>query len=149
MEQNPGALPSLSTAFPGNRDAEAVEPGDVPILPPGARTDADWAHVWQWASAVGERAAEVFVLTPMYLVGMVPIAEGEVGSAQVRVPDARRDLARWLSRHRLGQRDGYRGTVVVSPIPSQSFDRAVAWARAVALTLRLNGIEAEVETFQN
>ena len=146
---NPGALPSLSTAFPGKRDIEAVEPGEVPILPPGERTDADWATLWRWANDAGLRDAEAAVPTPMYIVGYDPIAEGEIGSAAVRVADARRGLARWLSRYGPGHKDGYAGTVVFSPVASQSYDRAVAWARAVTVVLRLNGIEAEVETFKN
>jgi hypothetical protein len=146
---NPGALPSLSTAFPGKRDAEAVEPGKVPILPPGNHTDSDWATLWEWANDAGLRDAEVAVPTPIYIVGFEPIADGEIGSAAVRVVDARRGLARWLSRHGPGQKDGFAGTVVFSPVVSQSYDRAVAWARAVALVLQLNGIEAEVEAFKD
>lgn len=146
---NPGTLPSLSTAHPGKRDAGAVEPGDVPILPPGSCTDSDWAQLWKWANDAGVRAAETLIPTPMYVVDYEPVAEGEVGTALVRVLDARKGIARWLSRHGSGESDGYGGSVVFSPIPSQSFDRAAAWARAVALTLRLNGIEAEVETFKN
>jgi hypothetical protein len=146
---NPGALPSLSTAFPGKRDADAVEPGEMPILPPGERTDADWATLWSWANDAGLRDAEAAVPTPMYIVGYEPIAEGEIGSAAVRVADARRGLARWLSRYGPGQKDGYSGTVVFSPIASQSHDRAVAWARAVTVVLRLNGIEAKIETFKD
>lgn len=146
---NRGALPSLSTAFPGKRDAEAVEPGEVPILPPGERTDADWATLWRWANDAGLRNAEAAVPTPMYIVGYEPIAEGEIGSAAVRVADARRGLARWLSRYGPGQKDGYAGTAVFSPVASQSYDRAVAWARAVTVVLRLNGIEAQVETFKD
>ena len=146
---NPGALPSLSTAHPGDRNADAVEPGDVPILPPGKRSDADWEQLWTWANQSGMRAADATVPTPMYLVDYEPIAEGEIGTALVRVADARRGLARWLSRHGPGESDGYGGTVVFSPVQSQSHDRAAAWARTVTLTLRLNGIEAEVETFKN
>jgi len=146
---NPGALPSLSTAFPGKRDAQAVEPGEVPVLPPGKRTDTDWATLWKWANEAGICDAEAAIPTPMYIVGYEPIAEGEIGSATVRVADARRGLARWLSRYGPGQKDGYGGTVVFSPVASQSYDRAVAWARAVTVVLRLNGIEAEVEAFKD
>lgn len=144
---NPGALPSLSTAFPGPRDAEAVEPGDPPILPPGPRTDANWSQLWDWAHAAGVQAGETHVPTPMFLPGIGPISEGECGTALVRVFDARRGMARWLKRQGLGDSDGYGGTVVFSPIPSQSLDRANAWARTVASVLRLNGIEADVQSF--
>lgn len=43
---NPDKLPSLSTAFPGDRNAEVLEPGDPPVLPPGTRTAADWTQLW-------------------------------------------------------------------------------------------------------
>lgn len=145
---NPGKLPSLSTAFPGKRDSVAIECGEVPILPPGARGDEDWARLWRWANDAGVRAADEVVPTPMYIVGYAPIAEGEIGIAQVRVSDARRGLARWLSRHGPGDSDGDGGTVLFSPIASQSVDRAMAWARGVALTLRLNGIDAKIESFK-
>lgn len=145
----PGALPSLSTAVPGAREAAAVEPGDVPILPPGERTDSDWAMLWRWSNEAGLRDANAAVPTPMYIVGHEPIAEGMVGSAVVRVADARRGLARWLARYGPGQKDPYAGTIVFSPMATDSYDRAVAWARGVTVILHLNGIDAQVETYKN
>lgn len=146
---NPGALPSLSTAYPGPRDMEAVEPGEPPILPPGARGDAEWTQLWAWANDAGVRAGESHIPTPMFLSGIAAIPEGECGTALVRVFDARRGLARWLKREGLGDSDGYGGVVAFSPIPSQSLDRANVWARTVASILRLNGIEAAVQSFDN
>lgn len=146
---NPGALPSLSTAYPGPRDMEAVEPGEPPILPTGARSDAEWSQLWAWANEAGVRAGESHVPTPMFLSGIAAIPEGECGTALVRVFDARRGLARWLKREALGDSDGYGGVVAFSPIPSQSLDRANVWARTVASILRLNGIEADVQSFDN
>lgn len=46
--------------------------------------------------------------------------------ALVRVRDARRGLARWLSRSDIGETDGYGGVIMFSPIASQSRDRAIA-----------------------
>lgn len=146
---NPGALPSLSTAYPGPRDAEAIEPGEPPILPPGARGDAEWSQLWGWATAAGVQAGESHVPTPMFLSGIAAISEGECGTALVRVFDARRGLARWLKREGLGDTDGYGGVVAFSPIPSQSIDRAKVWAQTVASILRLNGIEADVQSFDS
>jgi hypothetical protein len=37
--------------------------------------------------------------------------------------------------------------VVPSPIVSQSRERAIAWTREVIAILKLNGIDAEIETF--
>ncbi|MBV9884675.1 MAG: hypothetical protein JO276_16825 [Sphingomonadaceae bacterium] len=146
---NPGALPSLSTAYPGPRDAEAVEPGEPPILLPGARGDAEWSQLWEWANAAGVQSGESHVPTPMFLSGFGAISEGECGTALVRVFDARRGFARWLKREGIGDTDGYGGVVAFSPIPSQSIDRANAWARTVASILRLNGIEADVQSFDS
>jgi hypothetical protein len=82
----------------------------------------------------------------MFLSGIGAISEGECGTALVRVFNARRGLARWLKRQGLGESDGCGGTVVFSPIQNQSLDRANAWARTVALILKLNGIEADVQS---
>jgi hypothetical protein len=145
----PGGLPSLSSAVPGDRNAYVVDPGEPPILPPGPRTDESWAALWGWASAAGIRALEAVVPTPMYLVGFAPIPEGEMGSATIRVRDARRGLARWLAKSGIGETDGYGGTVVFDENPGTSLERAVAWARAVALVLKLNGIEAEITEYKS
>ncbi len=146
---NPGSLPSFSTAFPGRRDQEAIEPGDPPILLPGQRSEADWAALWQWANAAGLKAGADNVPTPMFLCGVGAISEGECGTALVRVLDARRGMARWLKRQGLGKSDGLGGAVVYSPIPTQSLDRANTWARTVVSILTLNGINADVQSFCN
>lgn len=127
---------------------QAIMP-EPPILPPGVRGDAEWSQLWAWANAEGVRAGESHVPTPMFLSGIGAIPEGECGTALVRVFDARRGFARWLKREGLGDTDGYGGVVTFSPIPSQSIDRANAWARTVASILRLNGIEADVQSFDN
>lgn len=143
----PGKLPSLSSAVPGDRNASVPEPMEPSILSPGARGDAEWALLWDWANAAGVKAATETVPTPMYLVDDEPVAEGMCGTASVRVRDGRRGLARWLNKHGPGGTDGYGGVVVFSPIPSQSLDRAKAWAREVIVTFKLNGIDVELETF--
>jgi hypothetical protein len=145
--KNPGELPSLSTAYPGDRNAEAVEPGEPTILLPGRRTDAAWKQLWDWANAAGVRAGETVVPTPMYIVGFEPVSEGECGNAAVRVPNAGTGLARWLVRHGPGKTDGCGGAVVFSPLATQSLDRATAWARAVRSILYLNDVVAKVETY--
>lgn len=144
---NPGKLPSLSTALPGDRNADAVEAGDPPILPPGARNDADWARLWEWANSAGIRAGQACVPTPLYIVGYEPISEGECGGALVRVADAQTGMARWLRQQGIGHTDGYGGAVISSPLATQSVDRATAWARAVTAVLRLNGITANFEKY--
>ena len=145
----PGELPALSTAVPGDRDADLPDPVEPPILPPGPQGDAEWAQLWAWANTSGVKAGTETVPTPMYLVDFGAIAEGECGTASVRVRDARRGLARWLNHHGPGETDSYGGVVVFSPISSQSRDRAIAWAREVIVTLKLNGIDAELESLDS
>jgi hypothetical protein len=145
----PDRLPSLSSAMPGDRDAELPDAVDPPILPPGCHDDAGWEQLWSWANAYGIEAANTCVPTPMYLVGGDVISEGECGTALVRVRDARRGLARWLNRSGTGETDGYGGVIMFSPVASQSRDRAIAWAKDVIVTLQLNGIAAELEIFDS
>jgi len=82
----------------------------------------------------------------MYIVDEAPISEGMCGLASIRVRDPRRGFARWLSNQWDGEVDGAGGVVMVSPTGSQSIDRAMAWAREVILVLKLNGVDAELET---
>ena len=143
----PGSLPSLSSAMPGDRDANLPEAIDPPILPPGVPGDTEWEQLWTWANAAGIEAADTCVPTPMYLVGGNVISEGECGSASVQVRDARRGFAEWLSRSGTGETDGYGDVIMFAPVANQSRDRAVAWAKDVIVTLKLNGIAADFETF--
>jgi len=143
----PGTLPSLSSALPGDRNADVLEAIDAPILPPGERGDIEWATLWRWANDAGIKKGNEAVPTPMYLCDFAPEPEGECGSAIVRVGDARRGLGRWLKKSRIGDTDTGSGIVVYSPIVSQSRDRAIAWAREVIATLKLNGVDAELETY--
>jgi hypothetical protein len=144
----PGAIPSLSTAFPRQGRLDAVEPGDPPILPPGPRTQVEWSDLWSWANLAGIDAANSHVPTPMFLTGIGPIPEGEGGTALVRVLDARRGLARWLRQAGIGETDGHGGVVAFSPIESQSLERASTWARTVAAILQLNGVEVTIQLFE-
>ena len=145
----PGSLPALSSAMPGDRDAELPEAYDPPILPPGARGDTEWELLWAWANVAGHQAARTCVPTPMYIVGGEVISEGECGTALVRVQDAPRGFARWLKDHGVGETDNSGGVVMFSPVASQSRDRAIAWAREVIVVLKLNGIAAEMKTFDS
>ncbi|MCZ8195859.1 MAG: hypothetical protein O9253_02190 [Aquidulcibacter sp.] len=142
----PGMLPSLSTAYPGVPDSEAIEPGDPPILLPGRKNEADWSKLWMLANDFGIRASKNLVPTPMFISGVGAIVEGECGTAFIRVKDARRGMARWLKQCKRGKSDDQSGIVVFSPISGQSIDRAIAWARGVACVLVLNGIAVEVES---
>jgi hypothetical protein len=141
----PGFLPSLSSAMPARRDRNAVQPPLPPILPPGERTDVDWKTLWAWAAVAGTRALREAVPTPMFLEGFPPLAEGEVGFGAVRVPDARRGFARWLILSGHAERHFRSGAVVCSPPETASFERGMAWAKAFAKVLMMNGLTAEIE----
>ena len=143
----PSAAPSLSTAFPGQDGVEAVEPGDPPILPPRPRAHEEWSKLWDRANGAAIDAANAHVPTPMFLTGVGAIPEGECGTALVRVFDARRGFARWLRHAGIGDTDGYGGVVAVSPIQSQSLERASTWAKTVAAILQLNGVDADIQLF--
>jgi len=145
LDQFIGALPSLSSAMPGDRNADVPEAVDPPILPPGERGDAEWDMLWGWANGAGVRKGKEAVPTPMYIVGFPPEQEGECGSAMVRLHDARRGLALWLKKTGVGDTDIGREVVVYCPIVSQSRDPAIAWAREVIVTLKLNGIDVDLE----
>jgi hypothetical protein len=83
----------------------------------------------------------------MFLTGVGAIPEGECGTALARVFDARRGFARWLRHAGIGYTDGFGGVVAVSPIQSQSLERASTWAKTVAAILQLNGVDADVQLF--
>jgi len=142
----PGALPSLASAMPADRDLELIQPPSPPILEPGVWTDKDWALLYCWAEAAGVLALSTTVPTPMFLHGFSPIAEGEMGFGVVRVPDARRGFARWLIRNSLAERHAYGGAMLFSPSSTASLDRGVAWAHAFVKVLTMNGLTAEVES---
>ncbi len=140
----PQTLPSLSSAMPADPRRKVVQPSPPQILPPKAETDADWAKLWSWADDAGVRALEKTVPTPLFLQGFPRVAEGKSGFGIVRVSDARRGFALWLARRGPGMRAS--GDAVVRRPPStNSLERGVAWARAVARVLKLNGLNVEVE----
>jgi hypothetical protein len=143
----PGKLPSLASAMPGNRNAAFVDPGEPPVLSRVTDGDEDWATLWNWANNAGIHASEILVPTPVFLVGHEPIADGETGTATVRIRDARQDFTQWLIGSGLAETDPHGAVVVLSPILSQSLERNAAWARAAVQVFMLNGIEAEIETY--
>jgi hypothetical protein len=142
----PNELPNLITAYPEEPGTEAIDPGVQPIVPPGTDGDDFWRSVYELAHAEGIRAHRQTVPTPLFIQGYEAMPEGECGNASVTVKDARRGFARWLLKNSLG-RKGYRGGATVScMIPSQSYDRALAYAKAFAQVLVLNGVPATVDS---
>ncbi len=75
------------------------------------------------------------------------IEEGECGSANVLIADARRGFARWLIKTGHGDRAYKGGAAIPVRLGSQSIERAEAYAKAFARVLALNGVSSHVETF--
>ena len=83
--------------------------------------------------------------TPLFFRGASPLVEGEPGFASVRITGADNEFARWLERRGLGELRPGGVTVVLSPTPVGSLERAAAWAQAFARVLMLNGLAVTVE----
>lgn len=135
----PGEVPSLSTVVPGTEMASDEGPLGA-VLPPELSGDAKWSALHALASLAGEKAAAEEVPTPMVVGGYGAYAEGLCGWAEVHVPDARRDFARWLLRNGPAHRGTRTGATLHFTGPSQSVDRAYAAASAYARVLTHNGV---------
>ncbi len=139
----PGQLPQLSTALPGEKsaDAEGEESRPQSIVSGNLEGTKKWEELYRLADEAGNSAAERCVPTPMKVAGYDVEMEGMCGSAWVLVPDARRGFARWVVRTKHGYTSTRGGAKIFALHPSQSVDRAVAYAKAFASVLKLNGIE--------
>jgi len=82
----------------------------------------------------------------MKVAGFRVEMEGLCGHAWLRIPDARRDFARWLVKTGRGNKHYKSGAQYFADVDSQSLDRKKAYAMAFATVLRHNGIHCEVET---
>jgi hypothetical protein len=144
----PGQLPQLSTARP-EEDPNAridVSPTQPNIVSTFASAEEQWKELYRIAHAVGTTAWEQCVPTPIRIKGFGVEMEGLCGSASIRIPDARRDFARWVVRSKIGSRHYRGGADIFVFHPSQSIDRATAYAKAFAAVLELNGIQCTVES---
>lgn len=144
----PGQLPQLSTAIPEetlqpSEGLEAAVPDIVsPLLPEPER----FAKLYDLAHAAGVKALESCVPTPMKVEGYPVIMDGMCGSAEVRIPDARRGFARWLVKSGKGAPHFRGGACVFCYHPTQSVDRATAYCNAFASVLQLNGVTCSVSS---
>jgi hypothetical protein len=145
----PGQLPQLSTARPEEEEDGDLKllPGQTNIVSASLAGSERWAELYRLASAAGATAAEQCVPTPMKIGGFPVEMEGACGYAFVRIPEARKGFARWVIRSKVGRRHHQGGAAVPSNHPSQSVDRAVAYAKVFASVLKLNGVECTVESF--
>jgi len=144
-EIRPGGHPRLVTCYPAEpRTIVSQAPIERPSLVDTSALPIDWNEIWERAVSAARAAAERVIPTPL-VVDDAWYAEGGVGSAWVRILDARKGLARWLKVTGKGT-DGYKsGTYVFALRTGQSYDRSIAWASAFAEVLRDHGINCEVE----
>lgn len=144
----PQMLPSLATAFPDQGEDRAVVPPAPPVLvPPQIVDNSWWEALFLLADEHGREAHDAIVPTPMLLEDFGVIEEGEIGSARIRIADARRGFARWLIKTKRGNHGYKGGAEIYCTLPSQSVERAKAYALAFARVLALNGVPSRVETF--
>ncbi len=144
----PGQLPQLTTARPEDETDVVNEVGtSQPSIVSSQLPEKErWEELYRLAHAAGTSAAEACVPTPMKVSGFPVEMEGMCGSASIRIPDARRGFARWLVQSGTGDRHYSSGARVFAYHPAQSIDRAVAYAKAFAAVLQLNGVECNVES---
>jgi hypothetical protein len=143
----PKMLPSLSTAFPDRCEDGFVRPPTPPVLTPQVQDGIWWEKLFHLADARGRAAHAATLPTPMLLKDYGIIEEGESGSARVLIADARRGFARWLIKTGRGDHGDKGGAAIYCTLPSQSFERAEAYATALARVLALNGVPSRVETY--
>jgi len=144
----PGQVPQLSTALPGEKsgDVDGAESSPQFIVSSTLEGTKRWEELYRLADEAGNSAAERCVPTPMKVAGYDVEMEGMCGSAWVLVPDARRGFARWIVRSKHGHTSARGGAKIFAIHPSQSVDHAVAYAKAFASVLKLNGIECNVDS---
>jgi hypothetical protein len=142
--------PRLTTAYVYEGD---VHPDDLAQLPPPLIVRRElsgterWKALWEIANEAGLSAAKALIPTPMLVVGKGVrewVPEGEFGTAEIAVPDARRGFARWLVTN--GHAHTMRGKGAVMLASGFSVQRAKAYAEAFAAALDANGVAATVTT---
>jgi hypothetical protein len=143
----PGQQPQFSTAFPAEKGSAQLSPEQPSIVSEKLPDQERWKELYRLADEAGNRAAQVNVPTPMKVEGHPIEMDGLCGSASIRILDARRGFARWVVRSKVGSRHYKGGARIFAYHPSQSIDRAVAYAEAFAAVLKLNGIDCTVESF--
>jgi hypothetical protein len=145
----PGQIPQLSTARPEEEPAEGIsaQPTQSTVVSALLPEEDRWRKIYNLADTAGRLAAEECVPTPMKVGGFPVEMDGMCGSASIRISNARKGFARWVIRSKVGDRHYKGGASIFAYHSSQSIDRAVAYAKAFASVLKLNGIECSIETF--
>lgn len=148
-KMHPGQIPQLVTARPEEEPEAGIRvPPDPPSIVTALLPEKErWKELYRLADEAGKSAAEECVPTPMKVGGHPVEMDGMCGSASIRIPDARKGFARWVVRSKVGDRHHKGGASIFAYHPSQSVDRAVAYAKAFASVLKLNGVECSVKSF--
>jgi len=105
------------------------------------------AHLYAKAMAAGDAAYLAAIPEPMTVVGdgkRYYVADGVCGFAWVNVP-GNTAFGKWLKANAFA-RPGYpKGLNIWAPYVTQSYDRKMAWAYAVAEVLAEAGIAARAD----
>ncbi len=141
----PGQPPQLVTAFPDDDDDQVVEPSPPPILLPTIVAPERWQTLHELAEAAGLAAQAEVVPTPMFISGGLVEPEGACGLAYVVLRRGKHSFGEWLEQTGKAERMPAGKVSVMTPEPTQSYERATAFAKAFARVAVLNGEEAEVE----
>jgi hypothetical protein len=143
----PGAIPSLSTAYPAEEIplASSIHPH---VVKGDLEGPSRWTALHALAEEAGQKAARDCVPTPVRIAGSSEMRmEGVSGISWVCVPDARRGFARWLLRTNRTLYKRGKGAIVQATTGTLSHERSLAFAKAYAAVLELNGVAATVESW--
>lgn len=138
---------SLTTAYILDQSKQIGGEGKPPLIVQTTDPELFCSILYGYASSAGERAAEKYLTTPMYIDGYEePVLEGIAGFAWILIHDARKRFPRWLKKKGIGCLGDNGGWVVHSPVKSQSYEKSKVYADAFAKILRQNGIDCKVES---
>ncbi|MCJ2530793.1 MAG: hypothetical protein LN413_00530 [Candidatus Thermoplasmatota archaeon] len=122
-----------------------------------SKKDKEWEQLYLAAHDAGMEAGSAHAPTPMVVVQhenqlddsspvakmYPPVMDGACGFAWVNVRPGTSSFARWLRKSGEGHSDHYAGgTAVWVPFFNQSYERKMAYARAMADVLDKAGVKA-------
>lgn len=117
----------------------------VPWVPTDVQGADRFSKIHGLALDAAHQAALSFVPTPVKLPGLPLLPEGLSGGAYV-VLDGRTAFARWM-KTKGNATSLHRGVGIPAVSPTDSAERARAFAIAYASVLELNGVRSRVESY--
>jgi hypothetical protein len=106
---------------------------------------AFFERLFETAHAHALKTSKEWTPTPMWIVGYdAPIAEGEIGSAWVVLPDGKSAFSRWLRANNLCSVFS-KSRRISARTASQSVEKERRYCEAFSQVLRLNGVECKVD----